>query len=302
MKTRILIAAIFLISMYSYAQSIYYPLIDIGKTWHILHHNWGSTLIYTYRCDGDTLINNSVYKILFSTEDEFAGNWIKHGYIREDEDKKVYYSPYHGNDSLFYDPAMVYDFNAEINDTLLISSFAYNYPNELEIVITEIDSVLIGDNFRKKISFECGYNYFFENSWIEGIGSLNGLLEPGFYCYIACPTLELLCVKEDETVIYQHPYYNECYIVGIEDNISNQIKFEIYPNPADETVFIISKDVDNSNYTFTILNSIGQVLILFDIESLGANKVFVGDLNSGLYFYTIKNDLHLEQTGKLVIQ
>ena len=89
MKTLVLSFVLCLLFGLNYAQSTYYPLIDTGKTWHVMEGGIGGpTVTFTYKVEGDTLINQDDYKILYRSDEEFPVTWTKHGYIREDEIKK----------------------------------------------------------------------------------------------------------------------------------------------------------------------------------------------------------------------
>ncbi|MCD4732462.1 MAG: T9SS type A sorting domain-containing protein, partial [Bacteroidales bacterium] len=237
------------------------------------------------------------YKLLYVTDEEYPTQWTKIGYIREDTNRKVYYSPL---SSTFIEPAMVYDFYAEQNDTLVITSFLQYYPTEVEIVITEVDSILIIDEYRKRIKFSC--EYFDNNFWIEGVGSNNGLLETGFYCYIVCPEIELLCVQDQGEIIYQHEYYEECYYVGVEDNIANQRKFEIYPNPTKNDIHIIPLTNVGSDLVFILYNLKSEILIQREIINFNPSVINITNLKDGLYLYRIIDNSDLVQNGKIIIK
>jgi hypothetical protein len=302
MKTQILFLLFVISSLFGYSQSTYYPLIDTGKTWHVIEAAFPSpTLTFTYKCDGDTSVNGDIYKFLYMSGEEFPENWTKIGYIRETADHMVYYSVILENDPGYFDPLLIYDFTVDVNDTLNINSFlGSGYGSfEVEIIIAEIDSILIADNYRKRIKYSCE-NYE-ENFWIEGIGSNNGLLGAGFYCYIVCPMLELLCVKEQSEIIYQHEYFEECYIVGTNEYKSLPGKFIIYPNPANDYILIVPKSADNLNVIFKLYNSYGQEILKKEMDQYSLKKVSFIDMAPGRHFYTISDTKHIIQSGKILI-
>lgn len=299
MKNLVLYLLICLIFESLYSQETYYPLIESGKTWYVLDGGFGGFATNIYKVEGDTIINQHSFKILYHSNEEFPVTWTKHGYIREDE-KKVYYSPYSEYDTVFQEPGMVYDFDVELNDTLTITSFAYNYPTEIEIVITSIDSILIEEEYRKKVSFAC--ESIDENFWIEGIGSNNGLIEPGFYCYIVCPTIELLCVKESENVIYHNEYYESCFIVGIHERLNKSLLFQVFPNPAKTKINIVAQTNNYSDILFKLCNLHGEILLIKRLTNYNYNMVNTEKLKAGLYFYTITNKSDLIQNGKIIIE
>jgi len=283
-----------------YSQSTYHPLIESEKTWHVLEGDFGGFSTYTYMVEGDTMINQKNFKFLYRSNEEYPVNWTNFGYIREDENKKVYYSPYHGNDTILNEPAMVYNVGAELYDTLIITSFAYNYPTELEIVISGIDSVLIGNEYRRRMAFEC--ESFMDNFWIEGIGSNNGLIEPGFYCYIVCPTVELLCVKEDDNIVYHNEYYESCFIVGVQETAIAKQKFLVYPNPAKKDIYITPQSNVGSEFVFVLCNLESEVIIQRKIINFNPSVINITNLKDGLYLYRIIDNDQLVQNGKIIIK
>lgn len=298
MKTPLLCFVIYLVIGPTYSQPTYFPLIETGKTWHVMESSFPSpTLTYTYKCDGDTLINDNEYKLLHVTDEEYPTQWTKIGYIREDTNRKVYYSPL---SLTFIEPALVYDFNAKSNDTLVITSFLHYYPTEVEIVITEVDSILIVDEYRKRIKFSC--EYYDNNFWIEGVGSNNGLLETGFYCYIVCPENELLCVQDQGEIIYQHEYYEECYIVGVEETVISKQQFLVYPNPAKNDIRIVAQLNISSDLLFVMYNLRSEIILeerLIDFNNMLMN---IDNLKEGLYLYRIIDNNGLVQNGKIIIK
>ena len=300
MKIQLLLAFSLLTININFAQKTYYPLVDTNKTWHVLEAGFGgNTYTITYTCEGDTIINNENYKNVFFTYEEFPVNWIHCGFIREDENHKVYYSEYQPNNPAYFEPRLLYDFDAEINDTLTITSFPYHFPTEIEIVITGIDSVLAGGAFRKRTWFDCeSYDY---NYWIEGIGSNNGLKEPGFYCTVVCPTVDLLCVKENGVIIYHNDYYESCYIVGVVENIENSIHYQIYPNPAKEYIIVspvLNPDINNKLFLYS---PSGKIIGKYKLNRFGPTHIEFPHLTNGLYFYRIENEGIEIQSGKVVV-
>ena len=263
---------------------------------------FGGYATNTYKVEGDTLINQENFKILYRSNEEFPVNWIRHGYIQEDDNKRVYYSPFHINDTIFNEPALVYDFGVEIHDTLTITSFAYNYPNEIDIVIDAIDSILIDGEYRRKINYVCGDWSYDDNFWIEGIGSNNGLIEPGFYCYIVCPTIELLCVKEESNVIYHNEYYEDCYIVGVDETAISKQQFLVYPIPAKNDIYITHRTNTGAEVIFELYNLESEVIIQKRMINFNTTAINISNLKEGLYLYRIIDNTDMVQNGKVIIK
>ncbi len=75
--------------------------------------------------------------------------------------------------------------------------------------------------------------------------------------------------------------------VGINDTRTNQNRFNIYPNPANDYLTIDSASpVSNGS---VIISSIeGKLINTLSLDK--GNKVYVGELNAGVYLVTIKSD------------
>jgi len=300
MKTLLSFVVFLLAIQTNYAQETYFPLLDTNKTWHVAEGGFGAiTNTYTYKCMGDTVYDGDQYHILWRSDEEFPVNWSKWGYIRE-EDHEVYYSPF--NPSTI-EPELLYNFNAGVGDTLSVSCFAYNSNNPAHLVIVEIDSVLINNEYRKRTWYDCaGWNESKNfRYWIEGIGSDNGLIEPGFYCTIICPTIELLCVKDDGDLLFMNEYFSECYIVNVDETIQNNHLFEVYPNPAKNYLLIspVSNNLVSNSLVLTSLQ--GIIIEEFVLNPEQPTTIDISNLESGLYFYKIIGEGRKAQIGKILI-
>jgi len=201
----------------------YYPCIELND--------------YIYYLNGDTVIGNQVYKKLFERRD-VNYNWLwvpppnncegSYTYdsfrilIRQDS-LKMYVRDLDGIDNLLY------DFDLEVGDTLPIT---YNLYLD-DIVVTGIDSLLVGSSFRKVFEIP-DYNPA-GNNLIEGIGFTTGLLD-FFYCP-EFPTI-LECFVQNDTAYY--PIYGEpCDLtVKVPERIlNNEIRY--YPNPVDDELVVL---------------------------------------------------------------
>ena len=82
-------------------------------------------------------------------------------------------------------------------------------------------------------------------------------------------------------------YYQSACTVGI-DNIINVINtFDIYPNPATETLNISFQHGQNTNQQIQIFNSMGMLIKEFEIVT--ATQVNIANLPNGFYCILPKN-------------
>lgn len=77
---------------------------------------------------------------------------------------------------------------------------------------------------------------------------------------------------------------SECFNIlvdatGIENSLNDTFGFKVYPNPGKELITIES----GSEASFVLVNSLGQKIRQFELNSLGAYRVKISDLDPGVY-------------------
>jgi len=251
------------------------------------------SVLIRYTIHGDTTINEIKYSKLCiesgnTTNPEIQGI----GGLRE-SDKKVYYrgkTIIGGGNEVEY---LLYDFTKQIGDTIKHDSFSRIFS-----VVLDIDSVLIGENYRKR--YKVDNHWFFHNPdyIIEGIGSVkNGLL--GHISDI--PTCgshfwEHICFKQNDIVKYLNPTFTDCFPSNLltgEEQHYNEAVLDIYPNPFKNELQIEIK-LNNRELIFKLIDIYGKTLIAKNIN--GDKVSFKLDFNSGIY-----NALIVDLNGKILI-
>jgi hypothetical protein len=158
-----------------------------------------------------------------------------------------------------------------------------------ERVVKSIDSILIDNHYRKRINFEREPwgGLAQEESWMEGIGTTNGLFFPGYFDVAdIMDRTELLCVHIDEKIIYQ--IYNYCYRAecgGSIDENKNEI-FKIYPTIVNEILYI-ETEKKNLPFNYLIINAQGQIMTGGTITS---NIINVSNLATGVYLIMVSDN------------
>ena len=285
----------------------------------------------------DTIMNDFIYKKLFSFRsamfDPDNARYI--GGIREDEKKRVYYrgevlyylkpsyrSMGSNGGGMFADEVLLYDFSLSIGDTLKAGNFTFpltqDYPWGECLVVSSIDTISVGNTYRKKFTFELGLlgesktvnsskrslpEYFGWLQWIEGIGNGLGLL----YTTTEYPLSEvdpsnLICFEHNSVMLYCS--YNPCKCfddLSIDNTGFNLNPVKVYPNP------VISK---------TIFFEFGELKVesieIFNCTGIQTGKYLVGNQQefsfsmanypSGIYFYKVITTDNHEYKGKFIIQ
>ncbi len=209
----------------------YSPLLNKINRWNVLEERpeegkW----TYIYKLDGDTIIDGRKYRTLYCTVDKQAKKWRKRGYLYEDIfRKKVWFRPMEGHRD-----GLIYDFDVAEGDTVYtMSKFTPDYKeahDSIRHIVKKTDTLRINNKDYRRIIVESAYiglsgisQYSFENEWVEGIGSMKGLLS----LYVMLPgsfSETLLAFYQDDKLVYKSPKHNEVFIwetVGnefIEDN------------------------------------------------------------------------------------
>lgn len=251
-----------------------------------------------YYIAGDTTINflyRKIYKkSLYETPPLVISCWsynipgvpydVYYGALREDTIlKRIYFLP-----SGWSTDTLLYDFDLIIGDTLPPS-----YNHSFEIIVTNVDSIFDGTNYRK--SFEL---YGSSLSIIEGIGSTWGLfwsMDPPFE---SANTLQ--CFKENGTTLFS----TTCpYACDLATNIGSVLKENsraiIYPNPFHSSATIkVASEFYNAELKVYNLNGeiVNHQLIRQQNTLLSRNN-----MPSGVYYYVLSNSFGSIVRGKLLI-
>jgi hypothetical protein len=187
---------------------------------------------YWIKFEGDTIINDLNYKKVLRANDPLHSEWNVKGFIREDvANQKVYlYNNYSQEDMLLY------DFSLEQGDSIL--TYAGDRYAKVDTVLYEPFGN--STDTLKQICFFSSCSW----KWIEGIGSLSGILEGLNAFYLVGGTLKLVCYYENNNLIYHNPDFETCFPEGIVSAamFDNKENLEIFPNPAREKITIYSQN------------------------------------------------------------
>ena len=114
----------------------------------------------------------------------------------------------------------------------------------------------------------------------------------------------------DEIKIFNYPLspaevdtlYQEGFPVIITDvPASDEIQFEVFPNPAQNEIRVRLDNRDGRSLTFNLYNSSGKLMLQQTIEDLSRERsVDISSLPEGLYFYAITENSKIIATHKLV--
>lgn len=232
--------------------------------WNVLYHGWEPEggddpyMPYTfiYQLEEDTTINDLTYQRLtgrFSLS-TMPSNKEYVAALRFSESKKVFI---HYDDTEY----LLYDFGAQVGDTLEIFGGIDHYKDykTLPHVITEIDTLDDG-----KLQMQLMVNIqdeWHERSipitWIEGVGSKDGVVQNVATLKIGLGGIELLCAYHNDECIYttDNPYYTSLGCV--------------YNDP----IFSATEEVNAPTQSVQKIMYNGQLLILRDSKTYNVTGV-----------------------------
>lgn len=287
MKSFLLLIATLCVLTTNSQTTVYHQFPDSNATWNInmsqaMCFMWGfSTEDYSITFSGDTIIDNLAYKKLTTpfVEFTFTGgcNQINfpgyQGAIREDvANKKVYYVPPSQSTE-----KLLYDFTMLVGDTVKGYLDSFEYPGD---IVTEIDSVLVGDNYRKRWLVNPCYEIYF----IEGIGSTYGLLKPSPGCLTDMDYYSISCFTQNGQTQYPDSL-SACELITSIENIDAVFDaVRVFPNPSSGSFTI---DLGNSENIeeIRLTNMIGSIVYQKDI--IDHNYVIINALPGGAYILTL---------------
>ncbi len=262
---------------------------------------WSNTLIGTesgsqyqswwIRFNGDSVVSDTTYSIIYRSDSESHENWYKYGLIREDSSNKVFLRKNN------YD-YLLYDFNLEVGD-----SIRWPYGGYCHVAIVDSITLDFWENPLKRIHFYLygSSGYIWPYPWIEGIGSTQGILSGVEYIGIVGGAYALVCYSENEVLKY-HEYFNTCFPQGflesIESNIDELSSVNVRYGP--DILLFEFENIDTQNAKIWIYNISGKIVGSYDIRGVRILEISKSDFDSGLYIFRFMNNNKLIE-GKFII-
>ncbi len=191
---------------------------------------------------------------VFSVLTVSSSNQLKTNYLRSENDKILMITSVLGNN---FNEEVIYDFSLSVQGSFSGADFVKS--------VYTTTSQLVSNTNRKKWVLTSAEEY------IEGIGAINRSLVGPFYWQPTCNcgSVELVCFKQNGSIVYSNPNYSDCIVsvTSINQN-SSQLQIQIYPNPASQSIQVVSiQAIDiqvfdmlgNEKYTSKIKNEIHHI-------------------------------------------
>lgn len=270
---KLTLVAILLISTVAKAQT---KILDTTMIWSIAVGGWGPIITEVNYFKGDSTIGNKSYlKLHHGVETQnfpmvLTSNYQY--YLMREDSGKVYLKHSNNNEILLF------NFNLSVGDSTELQGH-WQY-------VSYIDSMQFDNGIkRKRINFTNG------NYWIEGIGGRNGVYQDNVNEIYADAYSELCCIKENGTLIYHNPTFQNCFF----DYTSvNEIELNSTQNICYNNSIIKNNSICDSK--INIVNIYGQNLIeltlksqmTFDVSILPNGIYFIKDFNSEIFKRFVK--------------
>jgi len=277
---KLLLIAIILLPAFIKAQQ-YVPFPDSNAYWNEVFFSDQPNYKYTYFMKGDTTIDSLLYHKIYS-DDSTTISYI--GGLREYKKRIYFFNSYCTHNILLY------DFNLTMGDSMRLSCIQpmCDTATNFYAKVTSIDSVILTDmKYRKRLNFDDVNSY---PSWIEGIGSMSGLLYPSYYCSTCMCFIESVCFKQNDTILYVNP--NDItvpcfdYISSINELNNKTDLITIFPNPATEQIQI--KGEQSKAISIDIYNMLGVKNYSLSCRQASSTiSIDVSDFPSGVYILEV---------------
>jgi len=245
--------------------------------------------------EGDSIINDTLFKVIYRSDKEFHDRWYRYGAIREDTLKRVFI---HRNGQQH----LLYDFNLEVGDSLKNRWDIYVY-------VIGIDSVKMGPDSTNHIRIflndwrDTDHYYSY---WIEGIGSEQGVLSGADNIGIVGAVYSLICYYSNDTLIFnsfpdekQNPCFPQGYPNGVDEiKLKKNIVDVIYGDHSIRFSFNNPKLHDAEMY---IYDDVGRIYMKADLRSYSTFELLKEQMAKGIYIFHYRSGQEFE-SGKIIIK
>jgi hypothetical protein len=261
--------------------------------------------------DGDTVINNLDYKIVYRLDDWptiYDTISTLHCFMRQNvEEKKIWFIRNYLGET---QEKLGYDLSAEVGDTVSLPAFHFGLYGDSLFYLESIDSIqmdFIGElaGIRKSYFFvPLPYNGI-NLQFIEGIKDYRSTF-PNldiFFGFDPFYQSETVCMEVSNTYWFGYePYDNNCgfHVVGT-DNYSFKKDLEVFPNPASNLITFQLPETFISPGILTLYNNYGEPVLRREIS--GSNSSFAIDVSNfinGIYFMSV-NSNSTTVSSKLIV-
>lgn len=284
-------------ALYANSQTLR-PIVDENGHWSIAERNMGEYAdIEAYECSGDTLINGIEYHALYSSHDSTFNNGMKYQAALRENQGEVWM--FYRTDSM---PRLLYDMTVDVGDSVRVHPA--DLPAGITLFVDSIRQEVHGGTLRKAIYLRDRGSLFME-TWIEGIGSLQGVIYPAYDMIVLDLGYELVCYKYNKNLLYfNSENFDDCYEqpTGLQKQIEQSF-VNFFPNPTSGDLWLEwHKELPFTEAYLRFYDSRGRLAEQHSITATNRQHVKL-NLQPGIYFYTLTPEkAYKPVTGKLLVK
>jgi hypothetical protein len=316
MKPTLILPMLFaLMSTLNTTAQTYHPLPEENAFWTVVEFDYitGQYNDVIYTVDGDTVINNLDYKIVYRLDDWptiYDTISTLHCFMRQNvEEKKIWFIRNYLGET---QEKLGYDLSVAVGDTISLPAFQYSIFDDSLFYLYRADSVNMSslgelNGFRKRYVFvpiiNQGSGLLIE--YIEGVTDLRSTFPnlDTLYGYDAFHQSGTECMQVDGTYYFgSEPYEENCGFLAVGIDNPELSNLEVFPNPASRLLTIQLPEGFKHAGLLTIYNTLGEIVMQKDISASGSSfAIDVSNLNQGLYFLNI-NSSTTNISAKLIVK
>lgn len=260
------------------------PIIEVNKTWNVAQCSSAAPICTTllYKFGNSVILNGKCYTEMLISKIDMPENWNIAGYLREDGSGLSYFLS-----TVTAEEVLLYNFSLETKDTVELKSIGYG---QCCVSITTVDSVKTvnynGVN-RKTLYVSSTINtennpHKTQSVWIEGIGSLWGVLQPVNCMYVGGYHY-LLCSSIDDRIIYKNPNESSCIISSTNEK---ELQHKVQISNSINSIAITNSSSEKINISLFNLEGKAQGSITIAPNTTGC--LSTNTLPKGIYIISIK--------------
>jgi Secretion system C-terminal sorting domain len=252
------------------ATAQFHSMLSESHYWRGVVYGWGTNDYYQH-VDGDTTIAFNTYKKLYSSS-SLNGTQYLMGMLREELDSGKVYA-LNGTESLLY------DFSLEVGESTTI----HGAGAEMIITITDVDSVMVGNELRKRLTFQDAWGPAF---WIDGVGSSYGPFDAALGP-IADYGPQLQCFYANNSLSWSNPESSASCDIQLSTDDFSELNIEVSPNPFGDEFIVRTNYSGNENLELIIYDLAGRSVYQQSLRGLYQQIVRLPGLECGLYLLTL---------------
>ena len=185
----------------------------------------------------------------------------------------------------------LYDFSIGVGDSVRYEVFG----SDMYLHVISVASMLIQGVPHRVIQFDTDTEFitpesFFQDRWIEGIGSIHGPLAPIRAMDIEdTPQMDstrTTCFLEGSTMLWQHASYTDCtnnIISSVQDLHAAIVR--PYPNPSSGQVTITG--LPHGTWPYRMLDALGRTVLQGHLNGADGAQIDIAALPAGPYLLQV---------------